>query len=101
MSYRNLLGPFRQPSPLADFMDGMKNVRAKVPVSTHVADADYYILQNDEPVFVFERLPFNSPLPHDASTIFTAIPIHNSDSSFRGDFVNRNNEIPAATHNPH
>jgi hypothetical protein len=36
-------------------MDGMKNVRSIVPVSTLVADADYYLLQDDEPVFVFER----------------------------------------------
>ena len=48
MSYRNRFGSFGQPPPRADFMDCVKNVRAKVPVSTPVADADYYILQNDD-----------------------------------------------------
>ena len=77
-------------------MDRMKNVRAIVSVSP-IADSDRYIFQDNEPVLALERLPLDSPRLHRAFAKFTAIRVHNLDSSVHYcDLVKRT--VPSIKH---
>ena len=66
----------RLPLSCADVVNCMHNIRAVVPVTTSVADSDYHVFQDNEPVSVFTRLPLDSPRLHRALAIFTSVTVH-------------------------
>ena len=73
MSYRNCVGPFGHSLSRGNVVNCMNNICAIVSIPTLIADADYYIFEDDEPALVLERLPFDRAWPHRAFAIVTAI----------------------------
>lgn len=54
----------------------MQDVGAIVPVPTLVADADCYVLQGNEPVFVLEGFSLHDARPNCTFAILASIPVH-------------------------
>ena len=81
VSYGDLLAPLRCLSAGGDFVNGVNDVGAVIPVTADITYADGDILQDDESVFVLERLALDSSRPDRALTILALITIHKFHSS--------------------
>ena len=81
MSYGNPLRSLGRSLPRSNVLNCMKNICTVVSVSAPITDAGCQTFQDDETVPVFKRLPLDQPRLDCAFTIFTAIPVHNRESS--------------------